>query len=426
MKIIPDEQLKDLEKRYAIADRVEGEYILDYKHFATRNIVNTILWGNNTKTPAVEELQNLNIYSGIWYIVSNKLQNGVGKATMPDGVERYDFSENTADLVANGITGFEITQKDGKRAIGYVPADEIIEWDVPTRYVYLEKDLNGECRNYLFVKKYYVGQNTNEIYLLDKNSKQSWTRIAFTDIGLDFPDVEYTGLTRQSIFIIEKESTFDIIESLVWTYEKNIVSIQSQFFKYLEAWLVMRGVKFSSDQRNTDGTVKANIIQKKIVQTEDPSAGIEYVTMQNPALLQMIEYNTNDILRQVSNITSIPSFYFGIVEQTGAYGEMATYLRLQDFVTECEKYRELYNDVFEEMFALLSVDGSIIWQNVIKERNSDLLDELTKENTLGIVSKKRMIMQYYWLSEEDALKELEDIAKETSTTNTPDIWNALK
>lgn len=183
----------------------------------------------------------------------------------------------------------------------------------------------------------------------------------------------------------------------------------------------MRGVKFSSDQRNTDGTVKANIIQKKIVQTEDPSAGIEYVTMQNPALLQMIEYNTNDILRQVSNITSIPSFYFGIVEQTGAYGEMATYLRLQDFVTECEKYRELYNDVFEEMFALLNIDGTLIWQNVIKERNSDLLDELTKENTLGIVSKKRMIMQYYGLSEEDAIKELEDIAKETSTTNTPDI-----
>lgn len=69
----------------------------------------------------------MNIYSGIWYIVSNKLQNGVGKATMPDGVERYDFAENTADLVANGITGFEITQKDGKRSIGYVPADEIIE-----------------------------------------------------------------------------------------------------------------------------------------------------------------------------------------------------------------------------------------------------------------------------------------------------------
>ncbi len=426
MKIIPDEQLKELEKRYAIADRVEGEYILDYKHFATRNIVNTILGGNNTKTPMVEELQNLNIYSGIWYIVSNKLQNGVGKATMPDGIERYDFSENTADLVANGITGFEITQKDWKRSIGYVPADEIIEWDVPTRYVYLEKDLNGECRNYLFVKKYYVGQNTNEIYLLDKNSKQSWTRIAFTDIGLDFPDVEYTGLTRPSIFIIEKESTFDIIESLVWTYEKNIVSIQSQFLKYLEAWLVMRGVKFSSDQRNTDGTVKANIIQKKIVQTEDPSAWIEYVTMQNPALMQMIEYNTNDILRQVSNITSIPSFYFGIVEQTGAYGEMATYLRLQDFVTECEKYRELYNDVFAEMFEILSVDGSLIWQNVIKERNSDLLDELTKENTLGIVSKKRMIMQYYGLSEEDALKELEDIAKEASTTITTDVWNVPK
>lgn len=426
MKIIPDEQLKELEKRYAIADRVEGEYILDYKHFATRNIVNTILGGNNTKTPMVEELQNLNIYSGIWYIVSNKLQNWVGKATMPDGIERYDFYENTADLVANGITGFEITQKDGKRSIGYVPADEIIEWDVPTRYVYLEKDLNGECRNYLFVKKYYVGQNTNEIYQLDKNSRQSGIRIQFSDIGLDFPDVEYTGLTRQSIFIIEKESTFDIIESLVWTYEKNIVSIQSQFLKYLEAWLVMRGVKFSSDQRNTDGTVKANIIQKKIVQTEDPSAWIEYVTMQNPALMQMIEYNTNDILRQVSNITSIPSFYFGIVEQTGAYGEMATYLRLQDFVTECEKYRELYNDVFAEMFEILSVDGSLIWQNVIKERNSDLLDELTKENTLGIVSKKRMIMQYYWLSEEDAIKELEDIAKEASTTITTDVWNVPK
>lgn len=426
MKIIPDEQLKELEKRYAIADRVEGEYILDYKHFATRNIVNTILGGNNTKTPAVEELQNLNIYSGIWYIVSNKIQNWVWRATMPDGVDRYDFAENTADLVANGITGFEITQKDGKRSIGYVPADEIIEWDVPTRYVYLEKEMNGECKNFLFVKKYYTGQNTNEIYQLDKNSRQSGIRIQFADIGLDFPDVEYTGLTKPSIFIIEKESTFDIIESLVWTYEKNIVSIQSQFLKYLEAWLVMRGVKFSSDQRNTDGTVKANIIQKKIVQTEDPSAGIEYVTMQNPALMQMIEYNTNDILRQVSNITSIPSFYFGIVEQTGAYGEMATYLRLQDFVTECEKYRELYNDVFEEMFALLSIDWSLIWQNVIKERNSDLLDELTKENTLGIVSKKRMIMQYYWLSEEDALKELEDIAKETSTTNTTDIWNALK
>ena len=104
-----------------------------------------------------------------------------------------------------------------------------------------------------------------------------------------------------------------------------------------------------------------------------------------------------------------------------SYGEMATYLRIQDFVTECEKYRELYNDVFAEMFEILSVDGSLIWQNVIKERNSDLLDELTKENTLGIVSKKRMIMQYYGLSEEDALKELEDIAKEASTTITTDV-----
>lgn len=412
MQIIPKSHLNTIEKRYTIAERVEWEYTLDQQHFATRNIINTILGGSQTKTPTTEQLQNLNIYSWVWYIISNKIQNGVWTATMPEQFKRYSFLKNTADLVANWITAFEILQIDWKRQISYVPSNEIIEWDIPTRYVYLEKEIDWECKNYLFVKKYFVGYNTNELYLLDKHSKQNGVRVWFDTIGVDFKDIEQTGLTDKSIFIIEKESVFELIESLVFTYEKNMVSIQSQFLKYLEAWLIMRGVKFSSDQRNTDGTVKANIIQKKIVQTEDPSAWVEYVTMQNPALVTMIDYNTNQLLRQIANVTSIPSFYFGIVEQTWAYGEMATYLRLQDFVTECEKYRELYNDVFAKMFDLLWVNEQIVWQNVIKERNSDLLDEFEKEQTLWIVSRKNMIMQYYWVDEKSALDMMAEIDQE--------------
>lgn len=419
MQIIPKSHLNEIEKRYAISERVEWEYTLDIKHFATRNIINTILGGSSKETPTTEQLQNLNIYSGIWYIVSNKIQNGVGSATLPENMNKYSFLENTADLVANGITAFEIVQTNGKREIRYVPSDEIIDGDVPTRYVYLEKeDEQGNCENYLFVKKYYVGYNENMLYKLDKNSKQSGVPVSLDSLGLSFPETEVTGLQTKSIFIIEKESTFSIIESIVWSYEKNMVSIQSQFLKYLESWLIMRGVKFSSDQRNSDGTVKANVIQKKIVQTEDPQAGVEYVTMQNPTLVTMIDYNTNQLLRQISNITSIPSFYFGIVEQVGAYGEVATYLRLQDFVTECEKYRELYNMAFEKMFEALWIDDTIVWQNVIKDKNDVILGELERENALGIVSKKRMIMQYYGVDETVAQEMIDEIALETK----PTVW----
>ena len=53
--------------------------------------------------------------------------------------------------------------------------------------------------------------------------------------------------------------------------------------------------------------------------TADPEATIEYIALENPALDKLIEFNTSNMIRQISAITSIPTFYFGLEESTGAF-----------------------------------------------------------------------------------------------------------
>lgn len=415
MKVIPDAHLSQIEIAFSLSNRIYGQYTTDKTHWATKWIINTLLSKDDTKSVTVEDLQAVNIYTGLWYIISDKMVNGVGEPTMPNDDEYTGASQNVADLVSTGVMAIEIISDGSKHHISPVPANELVMGEVPTRYVYIcKEDEEGVETTYLFKKRYYKGYNTNELFQLDKNSRQSGVAVSFESVGLPYQETETTGLETESIFVGCKESMFRIVQSLVFAFERNIVDIETQFYKHLEAWLLMRGVNFSSDDRNPDGSVKKTKLRERVVSTSDPDAGIEYITMQNPALTELIAFTADKLIRMISAVTSIPSFYFGLEEAGGVYGEDASRLRLQDYKNKCVKYQNVISDVFDRAFdAIGESNGSLIWGEVIKKSESQLLEEYGLANDLGIITKKRMVMEYWGMNETDAMQYLAEIALET-------------
>ena len=134
-----------------------------------------------------------------------------------------------------------------------MPANEIIIADTVTRYVYLKGTYEKEERNFLFVKKYFDGKNTNELYVLDKGSRQNGSPVTFDILNLKYEPEEATGIEGLSIFIGDIDPLYKVVEQLVFAFERNLVNIQVQFYKYLEAWLVMRGIKFDAKDKSPDG-----------------------------------------------------------------------------------------------------------------------------------------------------------------------------
>lgn len=427
--IIPSKHYAKISQACELKGRIESKYLTDNAHFATKFIVQMFLqggtipkdWNTSEEVIATQtKLRQLNQASGFWSIVSDKLAGGVGNATIPDKLDTYKhFDKNSEDLISIGVTGLEIVSDGSKYSLKYISGDEIVEWDTPTRYVYMEKERidNGEvvCDHYLFVKKYYIGYNENKLYKLQKNSRSQGTQVDLSIYDPTMTEREDTGLSGYSLVIIKRRSKFKQLESLIFTFERNIVSISTQFLKHLEAFLILRWVNFASTDYNEDGTLKPQVIKKRILTLSDPQAAVEYVSLNNPTIDQTIKVTYENMIRQISAVSSVPAFYFGVAD--GAFsgqGGQSREIMVQDFVNECEKIRESFNEAIETIKDMLSIDGETIWGEVIKRTPTELIEEYKGAKDLWIISRKQMIMEYWGISEQDALKLIEEIDAENA------------
>lgn len=330
--IIPQKHYAKIQTACELKGRIDSKYVTDQQHFATRFILNTFLSGgtkyvnehDNLKTDELlvtsTKLRQINQASGFWSIVSDKISGGVGNASVPDKLDTYKFfNKNTEDLVSVGITGLEIVGESGAYSLKYISGDEIVLGDTPTRYVYMEKEtINAkgeiEVTNYVFVKKYYIGYNENKLYKLDKNSRTQGVQVELALFDATITEREDTGLTGYSLIVVQRRSKFKQLESLIFTFERNLVAISSQFLKHLEAYLILRGVTFASTDYNEDGTLKPHVIKKRVLTLSDPQAAVEYVSLNNPVIDQTIKVTYEYMIRQISAVSSVPSFYFGVAD----------------------------------------------------------------------------------------------------------------
>ncbi len=121
------------------------------------------------------------------------------------------------------------------------------------------------------------------------------------------------------------------------------------------------------------------------------------------------------MIRQISAVSSVPAFYFGVAD--GAFsgqGGQSREIMVQDFVNECEKIRDSYNDAIDQIKDLLGIDGEMIWGEVIKRTPTELIEEYKGGKELGIISRKQMIMEYWGIDETEALKLIEEIDNESA------------
>lgn len=454
--VIPSKHYAKISEACELKGRIDSKYITDNSHFSTKFILTMFLSSgsvqdsqntNETVLATSNKLRQVNQASGFWSIVSDKLSGGVGVAAIPDKLSTYKlFDRNTEDLVSVGITGLEIVSDGTGYGLKYISGDEIVEWDTPTRYVYMEKErINGswevECDHYLFVKKYYIGYNENRLYKLNKNSRTQGAQVDLKIYDPSMTEREDTGLDWYSLVIIKRRSKFKQLESLIFTFERNIVSISTQFLKHLEAFLILRGVTFASTDYDENGVLKPHVIKKRVLTLNDPAAAVEYVSLKNPTLDQTIKVTYENMIRQISAVSSVPAFYFGVAD--GAFsgqGGQSREIMVQDFVNECHKIRESYNDAIDQIKDLLAIDGEMIWGEVIKRTPTELIDEYKWAKELWIITRKQMIMEYWGLDDADALKLIEEIDAESAkalavaqsniTNNNPNVpqnnsqWNS--
>ena len=131
-------------------------------------------------------------------------------------------------------------------------------------------------------------------------------------------------------------SLFDQIRNLVYSIDRRIVMLDTQFLLNTESILLLKNIVLPSkvfESYNAGKTVRWSDIGKVVTGHEDSS--IEFVQNRNELVGQAIEYEGKQ-LRRISSVTHLPIEFLGIESNAGNVGEATRTLMHGAFIKSIE------------------------------------------------------------------------------------------
>lgn len=396
--------------------------------------------GPSTELLRQERLQLLNITYSIPSLVSEKIAEYTGSPKLPYDIDlmRYIMS-----YIWGGYSVMKVRLVDGEQEVEYASPDEYIKEGSRERLlttIFVANDASAlNVDKYIFEQIYTPGLIENNLYLIDKTQTDSGLgmkpnnsystshqiegeRVELSSIAATngLPDAEETGLTVNPIVVVNNTFTTsgrygasDVskIKSLISSIEVQLVNIQDQLLKHLQAKLALPTSQLTTDKK---GFVDVRALEVIAMEAGDPLP--MYLINTNPLIEKSFEL-IEKFLTQIASILSIPTEFFGLKQSGGAESADAKIIRISSFLKKIETIRTRFDKGLEKIFEIGKQWGLYsdmdeffaVWEEVFPVSQKQLVDELKIARESQLISHKRAIMKYQNLDEDAAQEELDNI-----------------
>ena len=375
--VIPSPYIDRSDYLRELSEKTTVEYIRDKKVPNTKFIKEHFL----QDSPCFDLL---NIGSGLWNIIENAYLDGIGEIITD--IE-LPIQEIVKDYVHTGKIVLSLAQDESNTEYKHIPwhAFAVIDW-IPTIFFDLEKeDEQGNITKYRFVKKHYIGTNTNQLFVLDGSETEvSLKSIEETE---EYQDEETTGMDEYSIVWHEDQGVFPVIHSLIEAIERKIVSVDTEIIKYIKQKTIISGTaKMDADAWKDD-----------VVALEDSGASVDILKYTNNLLLEAWEIIEKQI-QLISGITKVTLDQFGI-ESSTSIGAEAQKTRKSGYVNRMKTIRGLIETLTKKFDDTLNFR----WSEVLAQDKMEQVEELKLAQDSGYITPIMAIMMYNNIPEDEAL-----------------------
>jgi len=436
-------------------------YLQDRSHPQTKFIYEQF-FKEGTDTTRNERLKLLNMASSIPALIAEKIADYTGS---PENTVDVDIYESLLSFVWGGIAVLKVRNSGSKLLVenakpyGYVRYSDGSEQLLT--YLDVDTQQGGQSlfRRYIFEQIYTPGKIVNKLYLKGVSTQGVNTGIDIKnplgnadttqnqgiaiygeevplttlEITENIKPVVMTGLQRNPIVTIENsfEGMGDLkrVRSLISSIEVQLINLQDQFLKHLQAKLAMPISKAVTD---ASGNVDIRQLEAIFMEAGDPRP--EYIMNNNP-LIDKAFVMIDMLLRQIASVLSIPNEFLGLEGKGGAETADAKQIRISSFLKKIERIREKAEDGLEEVYEIGVAWGLIdpevrfeaTWGEVFPIDKTKEATELEIALTNGMISKKKAIMRYQDIDELCAMEELERINKDNAdVVNGENMFEAEK
>lgn len=443
VKIVDRLEGKRLRQLSEFKDMLCDDYLSDTTHPQTKFIFsqffNASKSGENIKDDGQDRLRLLNISYGLPSMICETIADYVGEPTGDLFFMIYDYVYR---YVWGGYAVFVMGIEDGNFVVREHDPDGYVKFDDGRERLltYLEADAGNEIKKYVLVQEYLDGNVNNKLY-----ERKGGTLITTSDaiFGVEvplstlpatefLPDQEAGRTNRNPIVVVHAAKTTDHkygmsdvrrIRSLVSSIEVEVVNIQDQFLKHLQAKLAIPASSLPIDQK----TGLVDLRKLEVIAMEAGETVPQYIFNTNPLIKESFE-QIDKMIRQIAAITSIPVEFFGLNNVGGAESGDAKRLRLSKFIKKTERIRVAFKQGIEDIFELrkefgFNGDEDVIvdFGEVFPTEAKEVVNELSIAVEARLTSRKRAVMRYNEVDEDVAAEIIAEIGEENATVSAADL-----
>lgn len=438
-KIISGKEGERLNSISEIEAMLSDKYLTDESHFQTKFILEQFF--NHFKTSQIvkDRLRLLNISLDLPSTIVDKFVDYVGQPQLPDGLD-VDLDDYISHFIWGGYSVFSPQIAGSEFKVSPVHPDEFInDGDGSTRRVqYLsvsdEKELS---QKYLFQRKYYpLGVIENKLFKVAPVSGAEIYQVDGEEVSLDsipatagIPQFENSLLGRSPIVVVNGRkrdskiygySEIKRVRSLITSTEVEVINIQDQFLKHLQAKMALPMSAGAVDKE----TGKLNVKDLEAFFVEANEMTPTYIFNENPLISKSFEF-IKDSLTQICAILSLPPEFLGLKETGGAESTGTKRIRIASFIKKVEKIRSKFEtglraifDTYIDWFGNPSgQEFFIMWPEIFPEGSKDVADEMAAAKDAKLISHKKAVMKYQGLTEQEAEEEIKIINEENATVD---------
>ena len=356
--------------------------------------------------------QLLNIGSWLFGTVADVLAFYVGS---PDYDFDITFDNFIRDLVTLGFFCMTISRIDWQERIGYEEAKNYWNdnWIHKTSRLY--EDEQGMY--YVLVSSYLVGTIENKLYRMAGTSLTGGVQVPLDTIrqtsGLQ--DIVQTWLNIPALIVIEESdySTVDKIKSLVYGVDRQVVMNHTQYLQNVESFILFKNItrpeKLLQDY-NSGKKIDFSQIGRIINGWDDSQ--IEFIDNVNTLIDKSIT-DTNNYIRRISSISTVPIEFLWIESSEWAVGEGSRTLRHGAFMKKVQYYRDLLDMAITIFMEETNNTDTYTRPDIFAKSSKELADELKTARESNIISQYTAIKKYNWYNDKETTKELALINSET-------------
>ena len=418
-------------------EMLSDDYLSNLKIAQTAFIYEKFFKGDSS-VKRQDRLDLLNISYSIPLLISERLADYVGEPSSP--YKELDLFPFVFSYAWGGYSVMKCRKVGGKFKVEYQSPDGYILCDDGSEqlltYMVQEND-SGQVEQYVLVQTYTKGTIQNELFKLDTGYTDGAIQgtpvaLATLEATSGILETEKTGLQINPIVVTDNtkltstkygDSDIRKVRSLMSSIEVQAVNLQDQLLKHLQAKLAIPQSRMIADKKT--GLVDLSKLEVIGMEAGDPQP--MYISNTNPLIEKSFE-NIEKMIIQIATILAIPIEFFGIKAVGGAESEGTKIIRLSPFIKRVERVRKAFDKSFDKLEEIakgfnvkVEKDTAIVWGDVFPKNKASEADELSVAVDSQLISKKKAIMRYQGIDEEEADTELKIILEDNASVSAEDL-----